>query len=85
MHNTHIMEDILRYLKQEEKQSGRKIKKIYISLSRFGTLTKEHFLQHFEAASADAWRQALKVEIKEIPFGKELEITRIDFIEAGSR
>lgn len=85
MHNTRIMEDIFKYLKQEERRSGRKIKKIYISLSRFGTLTKKHFLQHFKTASAAAWRQALQVEIKEIPFGKELEITRIDFSEAGNR
>lgn len=85
MHNTHIMEDILQYLKQEERRSGKKIKKVHISLSRFGTLTKEHFLRHLKDASSAFRARRLEVEIKEIPFGRELEITRIDFSEAGRK
>lgn len=79
------MECIFNYLNQEEKISGKRIKKIYISLSRFGALTEEHFLQHFRPESVLAGRQALEVEIKEIPFGKELEITRIDYMESAGK
>lgn len=85
MHETRIMEGIFNYLNQEEKVSGKIIKKIYISLSRFGALTGEHFLQHFRSESVLAGRHALEVEIKEIPFGKELEITRIDYMELAGK
>lgn len=80
MHETHLLEKIFRYLQEEEKKPGpRQIKKVYISLSEFGGIKEEHFRRHFnEAAMGTKW-ESLKLEIKKIPYGPEIEITKLDF------
>ena len=79
MHETHIVENIFKYLEEEENASGRKIKRIHIALSEFGGIGKEHFLEHYQDASRGSRWENLEIEIKSIPYGAELEITRIDF------
>ena len=79
MHETHILKSIFRYLAEKEKSSSRKIKKIYISLSEFGGIGKEHFLEHYkEEAQGTKW-EGLEVDLKKAAAGPELEITKIDF------
>ena len=80
MHETRLLEKIFQYLEKEEKKLGSKrIKKVYISLSEFGGIKEEHFGMHFnEAAMGTKWK-SLKLEIKKIPFGPEIEITKLDF------
>ena len=85
MHETHVVGNILKYLEEEEKASGRKPKKIYISLSEFGGISQEHFLEHYQdEARGTKWEQ-LTLEIKRIPFGPEVEITRIEFATAQTQ
>jgi Zn finger protein HypA/HybF involved in hydrogenase expression len=79
MHESHLLENIFRYLDKEEEQSCRRIKKVYISLSEFGALTPEHFQQHYRVQSQGTRWAGLKIQIKRVPFGPELEITRLDF------
>ncbi len=80
MHETHIIETIFRYLEEEEKASERRIRKVHVSLSEFGGISKEHFMEHFaEGARGTKW-QSLGIEIKRIPYGPELEITNIEFV-----
>lgn len=79
MHETHIIENILQFLRDEEQCAQKRIKKIYIVLSEFGGISKEHFMEHFYGAALASKWQSLDVEIKEIPYGPELEITRIEF------
>lgn len=79
MHETHLLGNIFQYLDKEEKQSSRKIKKIYLSLSEFGGTSEEHFRAHYKVASQGTRWESLNIEIKKIPFGPELEITRLDF------
>lgn len=79
MHETHLLENIFQYLDKEERVSSKKIKKIYISLSEFGGISKEHFLEHFREESTGTKWESLEIEIKKIPYGAELEITRLDF------
>jgi hypothetical protein len=66
-------------LDQEEKLSSRRIKKIYISLSAFGGINEEHFLEHYRQASSGTRWEDLDMEVKKIAYGPELEITRLDF------
>ena len=79
MHETHLLENIFQYLDKEEKQSRRKIKKIYISLSEFSGISESHFLGHYKEKSSGTKWESLDLEIRKIPYGPELEITRLDF------
>jgi len=83
MHETHLIGNILRYLEEEEKRSRAKIEKIYVSISEFGGLTKEHFMEHFqEGAKGTKWG-SLAIEFKDVPYGPELEITKLEFKKTG--
>jgi Zn finger protein HypA/HybF involved in hydrogenase expression len=78
MHETHLFKNVLAYLEKEEKASSKRIKKIHVSLSEFGGLSREHFLGHFkEAASGTRWER-LEIETVSIPYGPEFEITKIE-------
>ena len=79
MHETHITENILKYLAREEGSTQRRIKKICVRLSEFGGISPGHFLEHFRESSAGSRWQGLDVEVQKIPYGPELEITRIEF------
>jgi len=79
MHERHLVENIFPYLDKEEKLSGRRIKKIYISLSGFGGISVEHFKEQYKKESQGTKWESLELEIKKIPYGRELEITRLDF------
>ena len=79
MHETHILKNIFRYLAGKEKSSSRKIRKIYIALSEFASIKKEHFLEHYKEEAAGTRWEGLEVEVKKTATGPELEITRIDF------
>jgi len=79
MHETHLIEDILQYLEQEERLSSRRIKKIRISISEFGGISVEHFKEQYKKESQGTKWESLELEIKKIPYGRELEITRLDF------
>ncbi|MCX5702005.1 MAG: hydrogenase/urease maturation nickel metallochaperone HypA [Candidatus Omnitrophica bacterium] len=79
MHEAHLIENILQYLNQEEKQSSKRVRKIYISLSEFGGVNEAHFKEQYKKESAGTKWETLEIEIKKIPYGKELEITQLDF------
>jgi Zn finger protein HypA/HybF involved in hydrogenase expression len=79
MHETHLIKNIFQYLDKEEKLSPKRIKKIFISLSEFGGISEEHFREHYRIESRGTKWDALKLEIKQIPYGPELEITKLDF------
>lgn len=80
MHETHIVGNILRYLEDEEKRSSKSVKKICMSLSQFGGISKGHFLEHYKEKTLGTKWETLDIEIKEIPFGPEIEITRIEYV-----
>lgn len=83
MHETHLMANLLKYLESEEKGSGVKLKKIYISISEFGGLTEGHFMEHFlEKAKGTVW-EPLEIEFKKVPYGPEFEITKLEFEKTG--
>ena len=50
-----------------------------ISLSGFGGISEEHFKKHYKKASLGTKWESLELEIKKIPYGPELEITKLDF------
>ena len=79
MHEIHLTENILKYLAREEASAQRRIKKIYVRLSEFGGISPGHFLEHFRESSAGSRWQGLEVEVQNIPYGPELEISRIEF------
>jgi len=79
MHETHILENIFQYLEREEKLSSQRIKKVYISLSEFGHLSEEAFREQYQRKSAGTRWESLEIEIQKVPFGSELEITKLDF------
>lgn len=79
MHETHLFKNLLSYLDTEEQSSSRRIKKIRVSLSEFGGITPGHFLVHFRDASEGTRWAKLAIEIDRIPYGPEMEITRIYF------
>jgi len=82
MHDTHLFKSILKYLEDQERSTSRRVKKVRLSISEFGSLSKEHLLKHFkEAISNNSRWQDLEVEVKIIPFGSELEITGLEFVE----
>ncbi len=80
MHDTHLLKNILKYFEDQEKLSSRKIKKAYLSISEFGSLSKRHFLEHYQQAVSGTKWQDLEIEINTIPFGPELEITKLEFV-----
>lgn len=79
MHETHLLGNIFKYLEREEKLSSRKIKKIYLSLSELGGISEEHFKDHYRSVSIGTKWESLDMVIKKVPYGPELEITRLDF------
>ena len=82
MHDTHLLKSIFKYLEEQENLSSRKVKKVHLAISEFGSLSKEHLLEHFkEALSNNSRWKGLGVEVKIIPFGSELEITGLEFAE----
>lgn len=81
MHDTHLLKNILKYFEDQEKLTSRSIKKAYFSISEFGSLTKEHFLEHFSQAVKGSRFRDLKVVVNIIAFGPELEITKLEFAD----
>ncbi len=79
MHDTHLLKNIFKYLEEQEKESSRRIKKIRVALSEFGSFSKEHFSEHYKEAVRGTKWEDLELEIGSIPFGPELEITGIEF------
>jgi Zn finger protein HypA/HybF involved in hydrogenase expression len=79
MHETHLIKNIFQYLDKEEKLSSKRIRKIYISLSEFGGIGEEHFKEQYKKESLGTRWEPLELEIKKIPYGPELEVTRLDF------
>lgn len=79
MHETHLLKNIFNYFQKEEELSFKKIKKVYISLSEFSGIKENHFRQHYKQESLGTRWESLDIEIKKIPCGSELEITRLDF------
>ncbi len=79
MHETILLKNIFHYLDKEERLTSRRIKKIYISLSEFGGISKEHLKEHYQRESAGTRWENLKISIRRLPCGPELEITKLDF------
>ncbi len=79
MHEAHLLENIFAYLDKEEKLSSRRIRKIHISLSEFGGISQEHFKEHYRRQSAGTKWESLQIQITKVPYGPELEITKLDF------
>ena len=79
MHDTHLLKNILKYLEDQENLSSRKIRRIFVSISEFGSLNKEHFLEHYKQSVCGTRWQDLEVVLDVIPFGPELEITGLEF------
>lgn len=79
MHDTYLLKNILKYFQDQEDSASRKIKKVDFSISEFGSLNKEHFLEHYQQAVHGTRFQSLEIAIKMIPFGPELEITGLEF------
>ncbi|MBM3246570.1 MAG: hypothetical protein FJZ13_04505 [Candidatus Omnitrophica bacterium] len=84
MHETHLLKNIFQYLDKEEKSSAKKIRKIYISLSEFGGISSQHFRAHYREESAGTRWENLKVELHKVPYGPELEITKLDFVNTDT-
>lgn len=80
MHDTHLLKNILKYLDDQQAACGR-IKKVHLAISEFGSLSKRHFLEHYQQAVSNTKWQDLEIEVKTIPFGPELEITGLEFAE----
>jgi Zn finger protein HypA/HybF involved in hydrogenase expression len=79
MHEARLLGNIFRYLNKEEKLSSRRIKRMHVSLSEFGGISEEHFRRHYKELSAGTKWEGLDLEIRRIPYGPELEITRLEF------
>ena len=79
MHETHLIRNIFRYLEGEEQRSSRRIKNVHVSISEFSGLTGEHFREHYKEASRGTRWGSVALEIRKVPYGPELEITKIDF------
>ena len=80
MHEAHLLKNILKYFEDQEKTTSRKIKKVYFSISEFGSLDKEHFLKHYQQAVYGTRFQGLEIAVNMIPFGPELEITGLELV-----
>ena len=79
MHETHLIDNILEFLENEERDSSKEIGKIYVSLSEFGGLSEEHFMEHCRDKTKGTKWETLEIEVRKIPYGSELEITKIEF------
>ncbi len=79
MHETHLFNHLFKYLAEEEKQAKRKISKIYVTISEFGGMDKEHFLSHFRHSCPENKWQKIEVEFKTAAYGAEFQIDKIDF------
>jgi Zn finger protein HypA/HybF involved in hydrogenase expression len=79
MHETHLFQNLVKYLDEEERTSDKKICKIHINLSKFGGLSEEHFLSHFSEIANDTKWKDLKIDFTSIPYGPELEITELEY------
>ncbi len=79
MHETLLLKNIFHYLDKEERLSCRRIKKVHISLSEFGSINKEQFQEHYKRESSGTRWERLKMRIRKVPCGPELEITKLDF------
>ena len=79
MHETALLKNLFRYLDREENLSSRRIKRIKVSLSELGGINEEHFRDSCKNLATGTKWEALEIEIKKIPCGPELEITRLDF------
>lgn len=80
MHDNHLLKNILKYFEEQEDAASCKIKKAHLSISEFGGLNKEHFLEHYQQAVCGTRFQGLEITINTIPFGPELEITGLEFV-----
>jgi len=79
MHETHLIKNIFGYLQNEEAASLKQINAITMNLSEFGSFSKDHLMAHFnEEAKGTKWEN-IGVNINTIPFGPELEITKIEY------
>lgn len=81
MHDSHLLKNMFNFLDNEEASENRKIKKISVSLSEFGSFSKEHFLEHFNDYKKGTKWNGLKVAIEKIPFGPEFELTKIEYVQ----
>jgi Zn finger protein HypA/HybF involved in hydrogenase expression len=79
MHETALLKNLFRYLEREESSSSRRIKGIQVSLSELSGINAEHFRDSYKNSAAGTRWEALEIEIKKIPYGPQLEITRLDF------
>jgi Zn finger protein HypA/HybF involved in hydrogenase expression len=79
MHETHLVKNIFKYLDKEERSASKRIIKIYILLSEFGGISEEHFNEQYKKESQGTKWESLKIQIKKVPYGPELEIARLDF------
>ncbi len=85
MHETHIIKNIFQYLQARENSSKKKIRRINITISEFSGLKEAHLRGHLDEESRGTKWENLEVEIVKIPFGPELEITKIDYEKPGGK
>ena len=79
MHETNLFKNIPGYLTQEETSLGKDIKKLYVTISEFGSFSEAHVREHFtDTLRATKWA-SLDITVITIPFGPEFEITKIEF------
>lgn len=83
MHDAYLVKNILKYFEERENAAMRKIRKVCFTISEFGNLSKEHFLEHYQQAVCGTRFQGLEITIKTIPFGPELEITGLEFAKGA--
>lgn len=79
MHESHLLRNIFQYLDKEEKASSKRIIKIHISLSGFGGISEEYIKEYYKKESAGTKWEGLQMEITKVPYGPELEITKLEF------
>lgn len=81
MHDTHLLKNILRYFQEQEETASRRLKKAHLSISEFGSLKKEHFLEHYRQAVCGTRFEGVEINVNTVAFGPELEITELEFAE----
>jgi Zn finger protein HypA/HybF involved in hydrogenase expression len=79
MHDTHLLKNILKYFQEQEDSTSRKLKKAHLSISEFGSLNKEHFLEHYQQIVCGTRFEEVEIAVDMVSFGPELEITGLDF------
>jgi Zn finger protein HypA/HybF involved in hydrogenase expression len=79
MHETHLFKNIFKYLEGEELHASRRIKKLCISVSEFGGMTWEDFMEHYKELAAGTRWESVDIELKSVPYGPEVEIEKIYF------